>query len=356
MSFPSSRAALAATAIAIACVGGLIGAVIYAGIGPSGTKTVVSGVTTVDQTQPVVASNALSINAIYQRAYKGEVDIKLTTSTNTGFGTQTGSAEGSGIVYDTKGDIITNEHVIAGGSSITVTFWNGKSYPAHVVGSDTSSDLAVIKVSAPSSEIFPLTFADSSKVQIGDGVVAIGSPYGLAGSVTSGIVSAVNRTINSPDNFSIAAIQTDASINHGNSGGPLLNSLGQVIGVNAQIESDSGASDGVGFAIPSNTARSVASQLIAGLTVPHAFLGVSLNANAVVTGAVVKAAETGTPAANAGLKAGDVITELGGVPITSYDDLSAVINSHKPGDTISLTYQRNGTSHTVKVKLTTRPA
>jgi putative serine protease PepD len=356
MSLLPSRAARAAAVIVIACIGGGIGAALYAAVGPSGTKTVVSDVTTVANTQPVVASNALSINEIYQRAYKGEVDIKLTTS-NTGFGG--GSAEGSGIVYNTNGDIVTNEHVIDGATanSITVTFWNGQSFKAQVVGSDPSTDLAVIKVSAPKSLLHPLMLADSSTIQIGDGVVAIGSPFGLTGSVTSGIVSALNRSINAPDNFTINhAIQTDAPINHGNSGGPLLNTLGQVIGVDAQIESESGASDGVGFAIPSNTVRTVASKLIAGLTVPHAYLGVRIDQNTQAVGALVASVLTGTPAAKAGLEKGDLITSLAGTTVTSDDDLAGVINSHKPGDTISVTYQRGGKTHTVSVKLTTRPA
>ncbi len=355
-----SRAARAATAIVIACVGGGVGAALYAGFGPSGTKTVVNDVTTVDHAQTIAAANGMSVNDIYKSAYTGEVDITLTTSTggsSFGFGgTQTATAEGSGIVYDTNGDIVTNQHVIDGASSIKVTFWNGQTYSAHLVGSDQSTDLAVIKVSAPRSLLHPITLADSSAVQIGDGVVAIGSPFGLEGSVTSGIISAVHRTISSPNGFSIDdAIQTDAPINHGNSGGPLLNTVGQVVGIDAQIESNSGASDGVGFAIPSNTVRTVASKLIAGLTVPHAYLGIELDENAQVAGALLTTVLKGTPAANAGLEKGDLITAMGGTTITSGDDLSSVINSHKPGDTISVTYERGGKKHTVQVKLTLRP-
>jgi putative serine protease PepD len=360
MSLIPSRTARAVTAIVIAGIGGVAGAALYAGFGPSGTKTVVSNVTTVDHAQTIAAANALSINGIYKSAYRGEVDIKLTTSTTnaSGFGgTQTGSAEGSGVVYDTLGDIVTNQHVIADSTSIKVTFWNGQTYSAHVVGSDPSTDLAVIKVSAPKSLLHPITLADSSTVQVGDGVVAIGSPFGLEGSVTSGIVSGLNRTITSPDNYSISnSIQTDAPINHGNSGGPLLNAVGQMIGIDAQIESDSGASDGVGFAIPSNTVKSVASRLIAGLTVQHAYLGVGPDETSQVTGALLDSVNTGTPAAKAGLKAGDIITEMGGTAITSSDDLSGVINAHKPGDRISVTYERGGKKHTVTVTLTIRPA
>ncbi|HWB23464.1 MAG TPA: trypsin-like peptidase domain-containing protein [Gaiellaceae bacterium] len=354
MSLIPSRAARAAAVAVIAVVGGVAGAALYAGIGPGGTKTVVGDTTTVDQTQPIVDKTGLSVSEIYQRAYKGEVDIKLSTTSNFG-GTDT--AEGSGIVYDMNGDIVTNQHVIDGANSITVTFWNGQTFSAHVVGSDQSTDLAVIKVSAPKSMLHPIPLADSSTVQIGDGVVAIGSPYGLAGSVTSGIVSALHRSISAPNNYTIGdAIQTDAPINHGNSGGPLLNALGQVIGVDAQIESNSGASDGVGFAIPSNTVRTVVTQLIAGHTVQYAYLGVRIDTSAQVAGALLSSVLASTPAANAGLQQGDVITALAGTAITSGDDLSSVIAAHKPGDTIKVTFQRNGKTHTVQVKLTVRPA
>ena len=189
--------------------------------------------------------------------------------------------------------------------SITVTFPNGKSYKGRLVGSDSSTDLAIVRVSAPSSELTPLQVGNSDAVQVGDPVVAIGSPFGLAGTVTSGIVSALHRSISAPNNFTIAnSIQTDAPINHGNSGGPLLNGSAQVIGVNAQIQSDSGGNDGVGFAIPSNTVRSVAAQLIAGKSVAHAYLGVSVRDSSSPLGAELARIFPGTPAAKAGLKAG----------------------------------------------------
>src|SRR5581483_9812462 len=166
------------------------------------------------------------------------------------------SAEGSGFVYDAKGDIVTNAHVVDGASSLKVRFSDGSTYKAKLVGEDTSTDVAVVHVDAPASKLSPLTFANSSEVRVGDGVVAIGNPYGLDGTVTSGIVSAVDREITAPDETPIAgAIQTDAAINHGNSGGPLLNLQGDVIGITSQIQSDSGVNDGIGFAVPSNTVR-----------------------------------------------------------------------------------------------------
>ena len=169
-------------------------------------------------------------------------------------------------------------------------------------------------------------------------------------------LAGLNRSISSPNGFSIDnAIQTDAPINHGNSGGPLLNSLGQVIGVDAQIESDSGANDGVGFAIPSDTVHQVASQLIAGVPVQLAFLGVQLDETTQLTGALISGVQTDTPAAKAGLKKGDLVTAMAGTAIATYDDLSRVINNHKPGDTISITFVRDGKKHTVQAKLIIRP-
>src|SRR5207249_10863601 len=169
-----------------------------------------------------------------------------------------------------------------------VRFWNGKTFDAQVVGTDASTDLAVLKVNAPVSELFPLSLGDSSKLVVGDAVVAIGSPFGLEGTVTSGIVSALHREMTSPNHFAIDnSIQTDAAINHGNSGGPLLSSQGKVIGVTSQIESDSGGSDGVGFAVPSNTIRSIAAQLISNGKAEHVFLGVELNDATSTNGAAI---------------------------------------------------------------------
>jgi putative serine protease PepD len=238
-----------------------------------------------------------------------------------------------------------------------VKFWNGKSFTARVVGTDASTDLAVLKINAPVSELFPLSLGDSSKLAVGDPVVAIGSPFGLEGTVTSGIVSALHREMTSPNHFAIDnSIQTDAAINHGNSGGPLLNSQGKVVGVNSQIESNSGGNEGVGFAIPSNTISSIAAQLISSGKADHAFLGVVLRDSSAQTGAAISQVRAGTPAARGGLRAGDVVTAAAGKPVSSASELRAVINAHRPGDTISLTYRRGGQSHTANVKLAARPA
>ena len=353
-----SRPLTVASLLAAACLGAGGGAVAYATL--SGSDTVVKQVT-VKQAESVASSSApLSVNQIYRKANRGVVEITVTTSGGDnspfgGGGGGTSQAQGSGWVYDSDGHIVTNDHVVDGAQSISVRLWNGKTYSASVVGTDQSTDLAVIKVDAPSSELHPLQVGDSSAVQVGDGVVAIGSPFGLEETVTSGIVSALHRAITAPNNFTINdSIQTDAAINHGNSGGPLLNVQGQVIGVNAQIKSDSNGNEGVGFSIPSNTVRSIASQLISSGKVEHAYLGVSIDA----TAAAARIAEIrpSTPAAGAGLKAGDVVVEVDGKAISSGDDLTRVIDAHKPGDKISVTYKRGGSEHTVSLTLATRPS
>jgi putative serine protease PepD len=349
-----------AAALAIGLAGAGAGAGLYSAIAPAKTKTVVMNTTTVDHSQPASASSGLSINAIYQRTYQGVVDITVATSQGfSPFGGGGGSsqAEGSGFVYDKRGNIITNQHVVDGATSITVKFWNGKTYKAHLVGSDSSTDLAVVRVDAPSSLLHPLTLGDSSGVQVGDGVIAIGSPFGLEETVTSGIVSALHRTMDAPNNYTISdSIQTDAPINHGNSGGPLIDSAGRVIGVNAQIQSDSGGNDGVGFAIPANTVKSVVSQIVAGKTVAHAYLGVSIRPSASPQGAALASVVAGTPAAKAGLKVGDVIIRLGDTTVAGPDDLSSIIDAKKPGDSLSVTYVRSGKQHTVTLTLGTRPS
>jgi putative serine protease PepD len=298
------------------------------------------------------------VHSIYERTHKGVVEISVSEQASSPFGgSQSQQAQGSGFVYDTNGHVITNQHVVAGARSIKVKFWNGKTYDARVVGTDPSTDLAVLDVNAPASVLFPLSLADSDAVQVGDNVVAIGSPFGLEQTVTAGIVSALHRQMTSPNGFTIDdSIQTDAAINHGNSGGPLLNAQGRVIGVNAQIASDSGGNEGVGFSIPSDTLRSIASQLIDTGKAKHAFLGIELRDSSTSgSGAVVAQVRTNTPAQSAGLRVGDVITAVAGKKIGTADELRAAINAHSPGDRVALTFRRNGKSHTVQVTLASRP-
>ena len=282
-------------------------------------------------------------------------------------------------MLDTEGHVVTNQHVVDGATDVTVRFWDGSTYSAEIVGTDASTDLAVLSVDAPDAKLHPLTLGSSSSLAVGDGVIAVGSPFGLEGTVTSGIVSALHRQIEAPNNFSIDdAIQTDAAINHGNSGGPLLDSLGRVVGVNSQIESESGGNDGVGFAVPSDTIKPIVAQLIAGGSVSHAYLGVSVTTVTqsaadkldLTAGVALTSVRDGTPAAEAGLRAatdatvsggeevptgGDVITALDGDPVSTAEELRARIDAKQPGDELEVTYVRNGDTRTVTLTLADRP-
>jgi S1-C subfamily serine protease len=371
---------LASALVAALAIGAGAGAIVYSVVSSPETKTVVRQVAVADS-EPTSNASALTVGEIYRRSYKGVVEITVTSSgSSSPLGGEDQRAQGSGFVYDSEGNVVTNEHVVDGAQSVSVRFWNGDSYPATVVGSDASTDLAVIKVDAPSSILKPLTLGDSSKLLVGDGVVAIGSPFGLEETVTSGIVSALHRQMQARNEFTINdSIQTDAAINHGNSGGPLLSSHGQVIGANAQIRSESGGSDGVGFAIPSNTIKTIASQLIGSGKVEHAYLGVSVQTIPssvasdlnLVEGVELRAVRPRTPAATAKLHAatgskivdgdsyptgGDIITAIDGQKVTTSEGLQRAIDAKRPGDTISLEFWRDGESHTIDVKLATRPS
>jgi putative serine protease PepD len=351
---------IAVTAVAV-LVGAGLGAGAYALFNTGSDTTVVRQVHVTQSLQTADKSgSALSIGSIYRLAHKGVVKISITSggggSSSNPFDQGSQQAQGSGFVYDTRGDVITNQHVVDGAQSITVTFWNGKTYPARLVGSDASTDTAVVRVDAAAALLHPLTLGESNAVQVGDGVVAIGSPFGLQETVTSGIVSALHRQMTSPNNFTIDnSIQTDAAINHGNSGGPLLNMAGRVIGVTSQIESDSGGNDGVGFAVPANTVRTIANRLISTGKAEHAYLGVELQ-DVAANGARVSQVVPGKPAAKAGLQTGDVITSFAGKKITSTDELRAAVDAKHPGDTVSVTFTRGGAQRTVTVTLATRPS
>jgi putative serine protease PepD len=337
-------------------IGSGAGAAIYAGTTGSSGSTPATVVASVPA--QAAATTTTGLEQLYKNVSPGVVDITVdTTQGGGGFGDQQATAEGSGFEIDTNGDIVTNQHVVAGATSISVRFQNGSTAKATLVGSDPSTDIAVVKVNVDSSQLHPLTFGDSSTVQVGQPVAAIGSPFGLPESLTSGIVSALNRTITAPNQFSISgAIQTDAAINHGNSGGPLLDASGHVVGVNSQIESDGGGNEGVGFAIPSNAVRNVANTLIAGKTVQHAYLGVTVGDSTSGAGASIESVKSGTPADSAGMKAGDVVTKIDGVPVDNADDLTAKISAHQPGDKVTLTVTRSGATKTIDVTLGTRPS
>jgi S1-C subfamily serine protease len=376
--------------------GGVVVAVIAATSGLGGTQKTV---TVVQSSTPIAPSNVsqqsagLTPHQIYVRDAPGVAYVTSTIvrQTESPFGlggeSQQGKATGSGFVINSDGTILTNYHVVESAVKVTVSFEHGKTVEAKVVGKDPSNDLAVLRIPTEGIALHPLALGDSTKAQVGDPVLAIGNPFALERTLTTGVVSALQRKITAPNGFEIDnVLQTDAPINPGNSGGPLLNAAGEVIGINSQIETggSGGGSIGIGFAVPINTAKSELSQLEKGGTVRGAYLGVStltvdgslsaLNLP-VKSGALVETVEAGTPAAKAGIRGGnleaqsgsgkvavggDIIVKVDGKSITSADDLSALIGSKKPAETISVELLRatgNGSYEhkTVKVTLTGRP-
>lgn len=361
----SSRSAATLAGLVAALVLGIgLGAAAFSVLDDDST-TVVREVTVSGSEQTSETSS--SISDVYARASKGVVEISATSSDP--FGGRSASAQGSGFVFDDAGHIVTNQHVVADADSYRVSLWDGTEYVAKLVGTDPSTDLAVLRIDATRSALEPLVLGDSSAVSVGDPVLALGSPFGLEGTLTQGIVSALHRQMTAPNRYTITdTIQTDAAINHGNSGGPLLDTLGRVIGVNAQIESESGGSDGVGFAIPSNTVRSIVSQLVSSGKVEHAYLGITMVS--VPDGVAVTQVRPGTPAEKAGLVAatgsktedgdeiptgGDVIVAFDGTTVMTPADLQAAVDSRRPGDTLELTILRGGDRVTVEVTLSRRP-
>jgi S1-C subfamily serine protease len=373
-----------AALVAAAALGAGGGAASYAALGSDESTPAAVRQVTVETPQPTASTiESLSASEIYEKTYKGVVEITSTAASQSdglGQGEQQAQGQGSGFVFNSDGYIVTNDHVVEGAEAASVRFWDGSTYDATIVGADPSTDLAVIKVDAPADMLVPLTVGDSTQLTVGEGVVALGSPFGLEGTITSGIVSALNRQMTSPNNFTINnSIQTDAAINHGNSGGPLLNGAGEIVGVNTQIKSESGGSDGIGFAIPSSTVASIVPQIISSGSVQHAYLGVGVASVSqsiadelgVPAGAMVTEVREGAPAAKAGFVAaagstmvdgqsfptgGDVITAVDDTTVTSGADLQTAIDAKRPGDTVTITYTRDGSSTTVEVSLGTRPS
>jgi putative serine protease PepD len=388
-------------AAALAAAGLVGGAIALAGASALGVggKT-----TTVRQVEPALGGSsptsfdtvkpgkALTINSIFRRDAPGVVQVTstqvVTTNDPFNFGlpqTQQQKALGSGFVMDKAGHIVTNYHVVAGARSVEVSFSNSDNMKAKVVGSDPSTDLAVLQIDARSRALTPLAFGNSDRVRVGDSVVAIGNPLGYDRSVTAGIVSAVQRAISAPNQFPIDhVIQTDAPINHGNSGGPLIDSRGAVIGVNAQIATGDSGSDGnigIGFAIPINTVRTVVAQLIKKGKVEHAFIGITakpvtaeiarLFRLPAKSGLLVATVQPGSGAAAAGLRAGtdtkvvsgeswpiggDLIVSADGAPLSTVDQLRDLIAAKRPGQSISLEVYRAADKLTIPVKLGRQPS
>ena len=355
--FGNPRTRLAAALSSAALLGGGGVAAVFTAFDSDATPAVRQ--VTVGGYAQSAADSSTAVAAVYKSSYKAIVEITVRGASEAspfGDGGQQ-QAQGSGFVYDEQGHVITNQHVVSGAESVEVTFWNGKTYDATVVGTDPSTDIAVLDVDAPASALEPLELGDSSQLEVGDGVIAIGSPFGLEQTVTTGIVSALHRQITSPNDFAIDdAIQTDAAINHGNSGGPLLDLEGNVVGVNSQIESESGGNDGVGFAVPSDTVAKIATELIESGKVEHAYLGVATEDTENGDGAGIAEVRPGTPAESAGLRNGDVVTEIDGTKVADADELRRLIDAKSPGDSVELTILRGGTERTLEVELGARPA
>jgi S1-C subfamily serine protease len=383
-----------------ALVGGAVVAAVIAAAGGLGSST--STVTTV-QSAPLQPSNAsqvttgLTPHQIYVRDAPGVVFVTSTivqqgesSPFNLFGGGETqrqGKATGSGIIIDGNGTILTNYHVVENAVKVQVSIEKGQNVDAQVVGKDPSNDLAILRIPTDGLTLHPLTLGDSSKVQVGDPVLAIGNPFDLERTLTTGVISALQRQITAPNGFTIDnVLQTDAPINPGNSGGPLLNAQGQVIGINSQIETggSGNGSVGIGFAVPINTAKSEISQLEKGGTLRGAYLGLtsltidgSLSALnlPVKSGALVQSVQHGTPAEKAGIRGGnvsgntengsvaiggDIIVSFDGKVVTSSEDLANDVASKKPGDTVTVGLLRaNGKGSyahkTVSVTLGSRP-
>jgi S1-C subfamily serine protease len=332
------------------------------------------------------SDKGLTVHEIYQRDAEGVAFIRsqIVQQTQSVFGfpqQQQSTATGSGFLIDNDGHVLTNAHVVEGAKSVDVQLGDGDTQQAQIVGIDPSSDIALLKVDNTEG-VNPLPLGDSTKVQVGDPVVAIGNPFALDRTATTGIVSALQRQIQAPNGFSISnVIQTDAAINPGNSGGPLIDGAGQVIGINSQIESQSGGNEGVGFAVPIKTAAEVVSQLESGGEVHRAYLGITggditpdiahaLNLP-VDQGVLIEQVLGGGPADDAGIKGatgqatiagqtvpigGDIITKVDGKQISGMNDVISAVNDRKPGDDLTLTVWSNGQQKDVTVKLGDRPA
>jgi S1-C subfamily serine protease len=359
-------AMLAAGLVAGSIGGGAVGALVATNRStPSSTTT---SAATVAAGPAAPAPSAGSFAAVYQQAKDGVVTI--TTSVSRGGARSFSQAEGSGIVVDKQGDILTNAHVVGSASQVQVTFSDGHTASAQVKGVDQSADLAVVQVSGSADQLHPLTAGNSDALQVGDTALAIGSPFGLQGSFTAGIISGLNRSSTAPTGRALTGmIQTDAPINPGNSGGALLDGRGQLIGINDSIQSPVEGNVGVGFAIPINRAESLLPSLEKGIAIQHPALGIKgqtltattasqLGISGQTSGVLVVDVVAGGPAAAAGLHGSgqadasdDIITAIDGHAITTIDQLTQYLDTKKVGDRVTLSVIRNGQRTSIGVTL-----
>jgi S1-C subfamily serine protease len=363
----------AATIVAAWLAGGLlvVGVLSAGGVLDGGSPAAVTTVKEASATTPIADTSTAGTGAeaLYESASPGVVTIKSVISGGAESGASPFGAEpeqgestatGSGFIVDQEGTVVTAAHVVDEASAVKVILQDGTVRSAEVLGVDDATDVAVIRFDPEGIELQPLELGDSSSLKVGAAVAAIGAPFEYAWSFSTGIVSGLDRTIEAPNGFTVShAIQTDAAVNPGNSGGPLLDSGGDVIGVVDQIATDGSAdqSSGVGFAVPSDLVASELEALEAGESVEHAYLGVSTGtASGATAGAQVAEVVPGSPAAEAGLRQGDLITALDGDPIASTEDLVAAIAAHEPDEKVTLKVDRDSESISIEARLGTQPA
>ena len=350
-----------------AALGGLVTAGVLVAVGAIDTGNSDAGMGLAMKGGTALAGTAgggLGAREIYRRDAPGVVFIRARTLPTDPtpfdvFGSgQATEATGSGFVIDSDGLILTNAHVVTGATAIEVRFSDSRSVPAKPVGKDPDTDLALLRVDPEGLDLKPLTLGDSSTVQVGDPTVAIGNPFGLERTLTTGVVSALQRRLTAPSGFTIDnVIQTDAALNPGNSGGPLIDASGRVIGINSQIATayaGTGGNVGIGFAVPANTAKDVIPQLKEAGHVARAYLGV-VGATA-SDGVLVEHVQPDSPAAVAGVHDADVVSQIDGREVHSMDDLANVLATHSPGDEVAVLVRTAGQPHEVRAKLADRPA
>jgi S1-C subfamily serine protease len=342
-------------------VGAVIGVLAIAGVVGGSDTTIVRPQATAAPPAARDDGDTAPVADVYARVSPGVVFVQA----NSGKGQLPfpgggRAASGSGFVIDDAGHIVTNDHVVEDATQYRVRFGdNGDPIVAKLLGTDPADDLALLKIDPKDvpDKVQPLPLGASDGLRPGDEAIAIGSPFGLEGTVTGGIVSALGRTIQAPNGFSISgAVQTDAAINPGNSGGPLLDAGGRVIGVNSQIQTNGGSDQnaGVGFAVPVDAIKRALPFLKEGKDVPHAYLGVRMG-QAATGGATVGSVVANGPAAKSGLRQGDRIVQIGGTPVHEPDDVSATVNSHRPNDELPVVVVRGGERRTLTVKLGEQP-